>query len=277
MKLSKKEINTFKTVIYDYYKIFGRPFSWRNTTNPYHIFVSEVMLQQTQTTRVRTKYEEFIALFPDFKTLANAPLYELLKAWQGLGYNRRALNLQKSAQIISEKYQGIVPSTPEELITLPGIGPATAASIAAFAYNKPTVFVETNIRVVFIHFFLNKKEKISDKEILSLVEQTLDKKNPRIWYYALMDYGVMLKAQGINPINKSKHYKKQSKFQGSDRQIRGAILKLLIKHQTIKNNEIITLLEKQLKATPERINKALNELTKENFIKKQKDDFSISK
>ena len=276
MKLSKKQTREFQKTIYDYYKIFGRPFSWRQTTNPYHIFVSEVMLQQTQTTRVKQKYEAFIAKFPDFHTLAHASTFDLLGAWQGLGYNRRALWLQKSAQIICKKYKNALPQEPEELVNLPGIGPATAASIQAFAFNQATVFVETNVRIVFFHFFFQEQDSVSDKEILELVAQTLDRKNPRTWYYALMDYGVMLKAQGFNPLKKSKHYHKQSKFAGSDREIRGAILKLLLKNNVAPTrvkltiDEITQALSKNLQATQERVNKIITQLVDEKFITQNK-------
>lgn len=276
MELTKKQFSEFQQIIYDYYKVFGRPFAWRiqNTTpraniTPYHIFVSEVMLQQTQTKRVTPKYEAFIKRFPTWQALANAPQFDLLETWQGLGYNRRALSLQKSALIITKEHGGVVPENPEELIRLPGIGKATAASIPAFAYNKPTVFVETNIRVVFFHFFLQEQENISDNEILDLVEQTLDRENPRAWYYALMDYGVMLKAQGINPINKSKHYHKQSKFKGSDREIRGTILKILLKENGIQEKDLFKKLEKKLQATPERSRKIIQELLEEKFLHKK--------
>jgi len=282
MKLNKKQIEKFQKSIYDYYTIFGRPFPWRETTEPYHIFVSEVMLQQTQTSRVVAKYLAFIQKFPDFKTLANASQYDLLQVWQGLGYNRRALALQKSARLIIEKYEGVLPESPEELITLPGIGPATAASIAAFAFNSPTVFVETNIRVVFFHFFFQEKESVHDNEILDLVAQTVTRglsvvtQNPRTWYYALMDYGVMLKAQGINPLKKSKHYTKQSAFQGSDRQIRGAILKVLLSNREQTVEQVTTTLQKKLpqkssdkkKATnfPQRVERIVAQLLDESFV-----------
>jgi len=278
MKLDRKQIEKFQKIIYDYYTIFGRPFPWRDTTDPYRIFVSEVMLQQTQTKRVLPKYLAFIQKFPDFLALANASQYDLLQAWQGLGYNRRALSLQKSAQLIMHEYDGILPSDPEKLILFPGIGPATAASIAAFAFNSPTVFVETNIRVVFFQFFFQEKDAIHDNEILHLVEQTVTTglsvvtNSPRTWYYALMDYGVMLKAQGVNPIKKSKHYTKQSTFQGSDRQIRGAILRELINSRQQTVAEIVTTLKKTLPKKEnvttfhQRVERIVTQLVDENFV-----------
>ena len=186
------------------------------------------MLQQTQVERVTTKYSEFIAAFPDFTSLANASLQEVLRVWQGMGYNRRAVALKEIAVRVIRDFNGMLPDSVDVLATLPGIGRATASSIAAFAFNLPAVFIETNIRRVFIHFFFQDKQNIKDPDILLLVEKTLDRRNPGAWYHALMDYGVLLKRQfpGLN--KRSAHYQKQTPFQGSNRQMRGRILKTLI-------------------------------------------------
>lgn len=220
-------IHEFQKIIWQHYATHGRHFDWRGVDDPYKVFISEVMLQQTQTARVAIKYPEFILSFPDFATLAKAPLKKVLLKWQGMGYNRRGIYLHRAAQIIMQEYNGVLPNDPTLLDALPGIGAATAASICAFAFNNPTVFIETNIRAVFIHYYFNGKDAIDDKDIFPLVQATLDQDNPREWYYALMDYGVMLKKSLVNPSRKSKHYTKQSKFEGSDRQIRGLILKIL--------------------------------------------------
>lgn len=270
--LSKKNLKAFQDTIYRYYNQHKREFSWRNDPSMYHVVVSEIMLQQTQTYRVAPKFELFIQKFPNFQTLAQAPLKELLLAWQGLGYNRRALSLQKTAQIIVEQHNGIVPNNPEILKTFPGIGPATAASICAFAFDNPTVFIETNIRAVYIHFFFQQQSNINDKQLLPLIEQTVDKKNARQWYYALMDYGVMLKKNITNPSRKSAHHTQQSKFEGSDRQIRGMILRLLTQHNKLSYNQIIEHTEKE----PHRVQKILMQLHAETFIKKNNDMFEIS-
>lgn len=256
----------FKELVYNYYNQKGRLFDWRSTNNPYYIWVSEVMLQQTQTERVKEKYVEFVKLFPTIEHLAQASFKEVLTVWQGLGYNRRAYALHESAQEIVAHYNGIVPDRPEILIKLKGIGAYTSCSIVTFAYNKPTIFIETNIRSVFIHTFFNNKEVIHDKNIIPLIEQTLDKNNPRKWYYALMDYGVMLKKNNPNPNRKSKHYAKQSKFEGSDRQIRSAILRfLLVEKLTYKN--LVELLDKELgEKNLVRISIILNKLLAENLI-----------
>lgn len=201
---------------------------WRETSDPYLITISEVMLQQTQVSRVLVKFPEFIAAFPDFGSLAGVGVADILKVWQGMGYNRRALNLQKLGQRVITDYDGQLPSDPSELVMLPGIGPHTAGSIAAFAFNRPSVFVETNIRRVFIHHFFEDLDGVSDKQLLPLVEAALDRDNPREWYWALMDYGAMLAKSMPNPNRRSQHYAVQSKFEGSDRQIRGQILRVLM-------------------------------------------------
>ena len=134
----------------------------------------------------------------------------------------------EACRTICAEHGGVVPSDAESLDALPGIGAYTARAIAAFAFNKAEAFIETNIRSVFIHFFFEADE-VSDSDILPLVEATLDRSNPRLWYYALMDYGADLKKRGENPSRKSKSYAKQSAFAGSLRQARGAILRQLTK------------------------------------------------
>ena len=221
-------IRMFRTIIWEYYHSSARPMAWRETTDPYCIYVSEVMLQQTQVERVSAKYPEFIAAFPDFSSLAEAPLPTILRVWQGMGYNRRAKLMKAAAGRVVSEFGGRLPRDVDTLRTFPGLGPATAASIAAFAFNTPVVFIETNIRRVFIHFFFGERENVADSEILPLVERSLDWINPREWYYALMDYGTMLKQKVKNPNLRSRAYKRQSAFEGSSRQVRGKILRILL-------------------------------------------------
>lgn len=256
-------ITEFRNIIWQHYASHGRLFDWRGVDDPYKVFVSEVMLQQTQTARVAIKYPEFINRFPDFQTLAQAPLKEVLLAWQGMGYNRRGMYLHQAARTIIEQHAGILPNDPELLDALPGIGAATAASICAFAFNRPTVFIETNIRAVFIHFFFNGKNAIDDKDIFPLVQAALDYDNPREWYYALMDYGVLLKKSLVNPSRKSAHYTKQSKFEGSDRQIRGMILKILTTaSMPVQHNDLLAKIGKD----HERVLAIAQQLAQEEFI-----------
>lgn len=200
------------------------------------------MLQQTQTGRVALKFPQFICKFPTIHDLAHASLHEVLLVWQGLGYNRRGKYLIQLAQEIVEKFGGTIPSDLDALIECPGIGKTTAASICAFAFNQPTVFVETNIRTVFLHHFFTDKSGVHDREILILVEQTLDTSNPREWYYALMDYGVFLK-QSLGVTNtQSIHYTRQSPFKGSDRQIRGMAVRIVTNEKQCHINDLINRL-----------------------------------
>jgi len=265
-------IQQFQDHIYYYYKEYGRALPWRETTDPYHIFISEVMLQQTQARRVIDKYQQFLATFPTVASLANAPLSAILAVWHGLGYNRRAKYLHDAAKIIMEQHGGRVPKEPEQLQALPGIGQATAASIAAFAFNRPTVFIETNIRRVFIHLFFSDSEQVLDSSVRLLVEQTLDREHPREWYWALMDYGAMLAKTVPNPNRRSRHYTKQSQFEGSNRQLRGAILRLLLKKPHVRR----AVLQKAL-GSDERLSPCLDQLEKEGFIVRTSAGYALKK
>lgn len=266
------QIQSFQEFIWHYYTHNGRQFAWRTTREPYHIVVSEIMLQQTQTHRVEPKYDAFIAAFPSFEDLASATLRDVLIMWQGLGYNRRGKFLYEIACKVVNEYGGVLPHDPDILKTFPGIGPNTAGSICAFAFNKPVVFIETNIRAVFLHHFFPDRSDVHDKELMPLITAAVDQHNPREWYYALMDYGVMLKKQHANPSRKSKHHAQQSKFEGSDRQIRGMIIKLLSKNQQLAAHDLYA----QIHREPERIEKALAQLVQENMVRSAGDVFSIS-
>ena len=221
MLLPSQQITQFQKKIYDFYTQNKRNFSWRENITPYRIVVSEIMLQQTQTTRVKEKFENWMRIFPDFKTLAQAPQAQVLQHWQGLGYNRRGVALHTIAKLVVENHNGILPQDLTILQSFPSIGPNTAGSIGAFAFNMPTIFIETNIRTVYTCEFFAGKTEISDKDLLVYIQATLDTQNPRDWYYALMDYGVHLKKLLPQINSASKHYAKQSTFKGSKRQIRG--------------------------------------------------------
>jgi A/G-specific adenine glycosylase len=232
-------IKAFQSLVYRYYKQHGRQLPWRKTTDPYRIVVSEIMLQQTQASRVVEKYKLFVRSFPTIRRLACAAFQDVLAVWQGLGYNRRALLLHRLAKRIVFEGNGSIPAERERLRDLPGIGEATSGEIMAFAFDKPVVFIETNIRSVFIHHFFPHRLSVADAELLPFIEKTLDRQHPRQWYYALMDYGVFLKATIANPGRKSRHYALQSKFKGSDRQIRGMVLKLLVGQKRIALNSLL--------------------------------------
>jgi A/G-specific adenine glycosylase len=261
--LTSSIIDLFQKIIYDYYRNHKRKFPFREKITPYNVLVSEIMLQQTQTGRVSEKFLRFIDKFPDFKSLTLASVEEVLREWKGLGYNRRAIALKKIAEIVINEHNGKLPDSFKILKSFPQIGYNTASSIIAFAFNKPTFFIETNIRRVYIYFFFANKGKVKDPEIQPILEKTIDKKNPREWYYALMDYGVMLKKIHPEIHKKSAHYRKQTRFKGSTRQIRGKMLELLLKEKIMTFTEIF---QKFDNVAQKLIKKILNQLNKEGFI-----------
>lgn len=222
----------FQATVLGYYKKNKRSLSWRtpvikNRMDPYKIMVSEIMLQQTQASRVENKYKQFLEKFPTVHSLAVASLSDVLEVWQGLGYNRRAKYLRDAAVKIVAEYGGMLPDDSSALTKLPGIGPNTAAAIVVYSYDKPAVFIETNIRAVYIYHFFTNQNKVTDKQILELVNRTLPADNFREWYWALMDYGTYIKKQFGSHNSHSKHYAKQSTFHGSKRQVRGQVLREL--------------------------------------------------
>ncbi len=221
------EIAAFREVVLGYYREHGRDLPWRRTTDPYAVLVSEVMLQQTQVPRVIPKYEAFLIRFPHVATLARAPLADVLALWSGLGYNRRAKSLKAAAEVIVAEHGGRVPHTVEGLTSLPGIGYATAAQVLAFAFGVGVPFLETNVRSVVLHHFFEDAEQVPDAALLPLVEATLDRDDPRTWYWALMDYGTYLKRALPNPSRRSAHHTRQGRFEGSNRQLRGWLLREL--------------------------------------------------
>ncbi len=262
----------FRKLIHSHFLDHARSFPWRETRDPYKILVSEIMLQQTQVERVMLKYEQFITRFPNFSALARADLQSVLEVWQGLGYNRRAVALRECSKRVIADHAGELPKTAEELVRLPGIGRATAGAILAFAYGLPTAFIETNIRRVFIHFFFPDRKDVKDSEIMPLVEETLDKEDPRRWYYALMDYGTMLKSKTPNPNRRSAHYARQSPFEGSDRQIRGKVLKALLLHGSTGEQALIDEIGKN----PDRVQRILHAMEAEGFLKRSEGLISLA-
>jgi A/G-specific adenine glycosylase len=270
--LTPQAVRAFRTIIYKNYWKNPRILPWRKTRNPYRILVSEIMLQQTQVERVLRKYRLFVKKFPNLLSLAEAPLKDILTVWQGLGYNRRAISLKNIAETIVTNYGGKIPSSQEALIKLPGIGRYTAAAIETFAFNKPTTIIETNIRSVYIYFFFQARKKVKDSEIISLIEKTLDKRNPREWYYALMDYGVILKKTYANLNKKSAHYHRQTPFRGSNRQMRGMILKALVEQPGLSEKELLL----QIGFDPEKISNNLKRLEYEGFLRKKGKRYTIA-
>lgn len=229
--MDRRSIKKFQTLVWNFYKKNKRTLPWRATKDPYKILVSEVMLQQTQADRVVAYYKKWITRFPNFTSLAGAKFSEIYPYWQGLGYNRRALALQKLAKEVVKKYHGKLPLGIRQLEELPGIGPYTARAVSIFAFNRPLTCIETNIRRVFIHHFFEDTEVVSDEEILPLMELMLPTKKSRAWHWALMDYGAYLKSTIPNPNRRHSSYRVQPKFEGSLRQIRGSVLRALSKRK----------------------------------------------
>ena len=267
----KRKYNEFRKAVYDHYARKGRRLPWRETDDPYRIFVSEIMLQQTQVSRALKKYRLFIRAFPTAEALAKVPLRRVMGVWQGLGYNRRALALKKAAEIIVSRHAGKIPSDRQLLKALPGIGEATSGAVCAFAFNQPVVFIETNIRSVYLHYFFPGSKDVRDEQLIPYLQATLDKDNPRRWYNALMDYGVYLKENNPNPSRKSSHYRKQGSFKGSDRQLRGRILSYLLKERRLDERTLFRKAGLNLK----RGRALLSSLCKEGLVSNRGGVYSI--
>ncbi|MDR2746549.1 MAG: A/G-specific adenine glycosylase [Treponema sp.] len=226
-EVSPGEITAFREAVYANYKKEKRIFPWRTNISPWGVLVSEFMLQQTQTERVVECWKRWMDKWPSPKLLHEASREEALRAWGTLGYTRRCFFLKDCARRIIKEHNGKVPDRPKDLEELPGIGPYTARAVPCFAYNIPTVFIETNIRAAVLHFFFKDKDKVTDKELMPILQTALDQKDPRTWYWALMDYGAALKKLVPNPNRRSAHYSRQSPFEGSFRQLRGAVVRAL--------------------------------------------------
>ncbi len=223
----------FQDVVWEFYRRNARNhLPWRRpeangSFDVYKILVSEIMLQQTQVSRVVPKYEQFLREFPDIYHLADGSLGDVLRVWNGLGYNRRAKYLWQAAQVVVDTYKGVVPDDMTQLVNLPGVGKNTAGAVLAYAYNIPGIFIETNIRTAYIHHFFPDAHEVSDKKLEPIIARTVPVGRAREWYWALMDYGSYLKTAVGNISRQSKHFTKQPAFDGSRRQLRGQILRSL--------------------------------------------------
>src|SRR3989344_6178738 len=259
---SRAALMAFRDTVYRFYARNKRVFPWRTNPTSYRVLVSEIMLQQTQADRVVPKFNQFIAQFPTIKKLADANRRTVLAAWQGLGYNRRAVRLHQAVQAIVSNYRGRLPKAHEHLQDLPGIGPYTASAIRVFTFNLDEVLIETNIRSVYIDYFFPRAKKVDDKKILPLIAETLDRRNPRRWYSALMDYGAHLKQTKKNPSRRSRSYVLQQPFTNSNRQTRGRIIAALLAGEKLTLAELI----KKVVQPKNRVTKALRQLIDEGLI-----------
>jgi A/G-specific adenine glycosylase len=274
MSISQQQIADFQKVVKDYYAQAGRhDLAWRKPEptgdfDPYKILVSELMLQQTQVSRVTPKFTQFLELFPTIETLAASSLAAVLTCWSGLGYNRRAKFLHQAAQQIQHEFDGRFPTTIDELVRLPGVGKNTAGAIVAYAFNQPVVFVETNIRTAYFYHFFMGRGVVSDGEVAALVEQTLNHAHPREWYWALMDYGAYLKSTGKKLNKLSKYHTKQAPFEGSKRQVRGKVIRTLA-------TQAQTLVQLQSVIPDSRLGQVLDDLLYEGLISKKSDKYNL--
>lgn len=255
----------FHQKIFSWWDENRRTFPWRETTDPYLIMVSEIMLQQTQASQVSSKYSEFVEKFPTAKKLAIASKADILTIWSGLGYNRRALWLQEAARTISEL--GDFPQTPEELIKLKGIGAYAARSILIFAFNFDIATVDTNIRRILIaeNFAY---EETSEKQLFEIATELLPLGKSRDWHNALMDYGATFltsRKAGISPT--SKHIC----FKGSDREKRGQILKFVLENKEAS----ISDLRKLLRTNKAHLDAILEKMIKEGLLTKTEGNYYV--
>ncbi len=292
---------TFRATVWKYWKEHGRhDLPWRKTSDPYKILVSEVMLQQTQVERVIPYYRTFLKQFPNVKTLAEAPLSEVLKLWQGLGYNRRAKMLHEAAKYIlshqpvytaskNTRLNLVFPGSAAELQKLPGIGPYTAGAVAAFAYNQDGIFIETNIRTAITHHFFpasvtgkenrirnttiygSISDSVDDAQILSILKEMHPNGKAREWYAALMDYGAHLKRSGVRINARAKGYTKQSAFKGSGREVRGAILRTLTQGGATRT-KLLSLFEADRR---EQVEEQMQKLVAEKLIMRRGRTFEL--
>jgi A/G-specific adenine glycosylase len=234
----------FQKLIWGWYHGHKPNLPWRNTRDPYKIFVSEVMLQQTQIPRVLIKYREFLKKFPTPKALANASLADVLSVWQGMGYNRRAMYLYKAAQKVVAEYNSKFPITEEELQKFPGMGPYSRRAVLCFSHEICEPFVETNIRRVIIHHFFKDTQNVSDTAVLEILAKVSPQENLREWYYALMDYGREGLKKHPNANRNSKHYSKQSSYRGSRRYVRARIIEFILQQKKTTRDALFLFLQK---------------------------------
>ena len=221
-------LETFRDEVWSFYRASGRQMPWRGIDDAYGVLVSEIMLQQTQVARVMDRWGEWMAVFPTVDALAAAPLALVLERWQGLGYNRRAVALKRCAEEVAARFAGALPGDPGLLVTLPGIGPATAGAVACYAYRMPAPFIETNVRAALLHAFFADADDVPDRTLVPIAEAVWDRDDPREWGYALTDYGAHLKRTLPNPSRRSRHHTRQSPFEGSRRQKRARLLRAVL-------------------------------------------------
>jgi A/G-specific adenine glycosylase len=258
-EIDSTSIEEFQSKIMTWWKENARTLPWRENPSPYEVLVSEVMLQQTQVSRVIPKYLEFLEAFPNMESLAESETKRLMQVWSGLGYNRRALWLREAAREIVKR--GIFPRTAEDLCALKGIGPYTSRSILIFAFNEDLAAIDTNIRRVLIASGFA-EETVSNSQLQAVADQMLLRGRSRDWHNALMDYGsevLTSNKTGIAPASR------QPRFKGSNRQIRGAIIRHLTCFDSLSPEELLSSLSGEgIHCTD--LESTINQLVDEGFI-----------
>lgn len=261
-----------------WYEPRRRSYPWRKTTDPYKVLVSEVMLQQTQVSRVVPTYRAFVRRFPSIRVLAAARLREVIVAWDGLGYNRRALALSESARLIAREHGGRVPEDPAVLQELPGVGPYTAAAVASIAFGVPRAAVDTNVRRIVARTVDGVDGgEVGAARVRALADEWLDRGDPGAWNQALMDLGrevcrphprcdvcplrtvCRFAERGRSP---SSNGRRQPAFEGSFRQVRGAVVRVLRKEAGASFDELV----ERTNADPERLRAAVERLHAEGLV-----------
>ena len=193
MSSQNHRITGFQRRLIHWYKNHHRKLPWRETHDPYKIWISEVMLQQTTVQAVLPYYQKWEKLFPDIKSLSRAPLQKVLKAWQGLGYYQRAKSLHKASRIIIDKFKGQIPPDYDELKNLPGFGPYTTAAVLSFAFNKPYPVLDANVRRVIMRIGrIRQKDSVKDKTLIPFLESQLPPKKSGLFNQALMELGALV-------------------------------------------------------------------------------------
>jgi len=273
LSISTPDGPAFRDLVYGKASACWRDLPWRRTSDPYAILVSEVMLQQTQVKRVEPRFLSWMERFPDVSCVAAASTEELLACWSGLGYNRRALALHRACRIITAEFGARVPADEAALRSLPGVGVYTSRAILAFAFDKPSVFLETNIRTVLLKYFFPGEERVPDRELERVAAVVVDLDSPRRWYTALMDYGAEIKREEGNHSARGAGYRKQAPFATSFRRLRGAMVKSLVERKEIGIGELYT----SLPFSRENIEKCARILASEGFASYNGDSLKISR
>lgn len=277
VNITQTAIRQFQRHMFRWWETHRRDLPWRHTHDPYCILVSEVMLQQTQVSRVLPKYQEFLRAFPTVGALASSTPAQVLRYWKGMGYNRRALYLLKTAQTVVHEHSGIFPKTEKELLRLPGLGTYTARALLVFAYRQHTAAVDTNIRQIITHHFFQDKPQ-SSRLIQTVAEILVPKGKSWEWHQALMDYGAT--EMGKYTVRfprasaKEQHGKKLIPFRESNRFFRGRVIDRL-REGSISEKKLLSLFGRQYRKDQQFLKHILHGLLKDSLLVQKRGILSL--